>query len=329
MFAVKNSIRALMVAVIPLAAIHAVLFAMQLLGTQSKPAALTLPSPDHLLALYVAQLAIDTMLLFAGHLLLRERAVSGRLAYALMGGTMAASSYAIALHNGLLLSSPASGSVVTAGLLTAFAGMMAGFLYCQFAGLAPARVWPRFSLEGLSTSCTFDGPVRVRTSVAATVLAALIPASLTAILSFAFFSMFLPPALLPAGAAPIFLAAIPAQVFLTTLVVTIVPSGILVVCVHHTARACHRSRGLEYAVLGGLMACLCGGVIAPFTALSSPVPLLLVPAFVYGAIMGALYRRFAGLEPEPLPEPIIVTDVNTLVGADHSSRQGHGVVFTD
>jgi hypothetical protein len=45
--------------------------------------------------------------------------------------------------------------------------------------------------------------------------------------------------------------------------------------------------------------------------------------------MGALYRRFAGLEPEPLPEPVIVTDVDTLVSADHSSRQGHRVVFTD
>jgi hypothetical protein len=99
--------------------------------------------------------------------------------------------------------------------------------------------------------------------------------------------------------------------------------------VHHIARALRRSRGLEYAVLGGLLASLCGGVIAPFTALSSPVTFLLVPAFVYGAIMGALYRRFAGLEPEPLPEPVIVTDVNTLVRADHSSRQGHSVVFPD
>ena len=160
MYAVNNSIRALIVAVMPLGAVHAVSFAMLLLRTQTKPALLALPSPDHVLALYVVQLAIDTTLLFAGHMVLRERAVSGRLAYALMGGAMAVSfSYAAVLRYGLLLSPPSSGSVMTAGLLPTFAGMMAGFLYCQFAGLAPACVWPRFSVEGLNTSCTFDGPL--------------------------------------------------------------------------------------------------------------------------------------------------------------------------
>jgi hypothetical protein len=48
-----------------------------------------------------------------------------------------------------------------------------------------------------------------------------------------------------------------------------------------------------------------------------------------GAIMGAVYRRFAGIEPVPLLEPVIVTDENTLVPADHPSRQGHSVMFVD
>lgn len=140
--------------------------------------------------------------------------------------------------------------------------------------------------------------------------------------------MFLPPRLIPAGAAPIFLAALPAQVFLMTLTVTVVPSAILTVCTHHVARGLHRSGGLEYAALGGLMAAVCSIVIAPFTPFAT-APLLVAPATAYGAIMGALYRRFAGIEPVPLPEPVIVTDANTLVPANHSSRQGHGVMFTD
>jgi hypothetical protein len=328
MYAVKNSVRALMVAMIPLAVVHAVLFAMLLLRTQSAPLLLALPSPDHVLVLYVGQLLIDAALLIAGHVVLRERAISGRFAYAMMGGLMAAASYAIVLRNGLLLSPPDPGSEVSAGLLPAFAGMMAGFLYCQFAGLEPARAWPRFSAEGLVSSVRFDGPVRVRTSVAATAIAAVIPAILTATLSFAFFWTFLPPQLMPEGGASIFLAAIPAQIFLTMLTVSVVPSAILVVCVHHVARAFHRCGGWDYAVIGGLAASLCGILVAPFTPLS-PGLFLLVAGFVYGAIMGALYRRFAGLEPVPLPEPVIVADVNTLVSADHSSRQGHGVVFGD
>jgi hypothetical protein len=327
MYVVKNSTRALITALSPLAAVHAILFAMVLLKTQSTPALLDLPAPDRVLVIYVAQLAIDAALLFTGHLLLRERAISSRLAYALMGGVMAVSSYAIAFRNGLLLSPPDPGSEISAGLLPTFAGMMAGFLYGQFAGLAPAAAWPKFSTEALNASRRFDGPTRVRTSVAAIAIASVIPAALTAVLSFTFAFMFVPPSLVPDDAAPIFLAALPAQIFLTTLTATIVPSAILILSAHHIARAIRRSRGIEYACLASLMSALCSIAVAPFTPVSS-IMFLLVPAMIYGAIMGALYRRFAGLEPMPLPEPVIVTDENTLVHADHSSRQGHGVMFT-
>ena len=328
MYVVKNSARALMTALIPLAAVHAVLFAMLLLRTQTTQALLALPPPDKVLILYVVQLAMDAALLFSGHLLLRERAVSSRVAYALMGGAMAASSYAIALHNGLLLSSPASGTQITAGLLPTFAGMMAGFLYCQFAGLAPADVWPKFSTEALITSCRFDGPVRVRTSIAATAIAAVIPAIMTTLLTLAVFSALLPTDLGSAAGPTIFVAALPAQTFLITLTVTIFPAAIFVVCTHHVARALHRKSGLDYAALGGLQAALCSMAIVPFTPFTSVIFPLGGPVMC-GAIMGALYRRFAGIEPVPLPEPVIVTDENTLVPADHSSRQGHGVMFVD
>ena len=71
------------------------------------------------------------------------------------------------------------------------------------------------------------------------------------------------------------------------------------------------------------MAALCSLVIAPFAAFSS-VTFVLVPAIAYGAIMGA--RCTAALpasnQSHPPPPP-------PLVPVDHSSRQGHGVVFTD
>jgi hypothetical protein len=327
MYAVRNSQRALFVALIPLAAVHAVLLAMALLETQTVPPEASLPAPDKVLMLYVARLALDGTLLWAGHLILRRRAISSRLAYALMGGAMTAFSYAIALRNGLLLSAPRHGSEITAGLLPMLAGMIAGFLYGQFAGLAPAAAWPAASLEGLMTSQTFDGPIRVRTSVAAIVIAATIPAVLTGILSFMLTSLFF--ASWPTTtAAPIFAVALPAQLFLMTLIATIVPSALFVLATHHVARALGRSRGFEYAVLGSLMAGLCCVLFARFTPIAS-VAFLLVPGLVYGAIMGALYRRFAGLEPLPLPEAVLASDENALVAADHPSRLRHGVVFTE
>src|SRR6266566_4382241 len=136
MFEVKNSSRALLVALVPLAAVHAILLAMALLVTQTTPPEASLPAPDKILTFYVARLALDGALLFAGHLVLRQCAIFSRIAYALMGGAVASLSYATAMRNGLLLFPPSDGTEITSGLLPAVAGMIAGFLYGQFAGLA-------------------------------------------------------------------------------------------------------------------------------------------------------------------------------------------------
>jgi hypothetical protein len=57
--------------------------------------------------------------------------------------------------------------------------------------------------------------------------------------------------------------------------------------------------------------------------------LFLAIAVVNGASMGALYRRFAGIEPVPLPEVVIATDPQALVGVDHPSRHQHGVILSN
>jgi hypothetical protein len=287
----------------------------------------SMPAPDNILIHYLGWLAMDGALLFSGHLVLRQRAISSRIAYGVMGGVMAASSYAIALSNGFLLFPPGDGSEVTLGLLPTIAGSLAGFLYGQFAGIEPADDWPKFSYEALVTSQTFDGPVRVRTSIAAIIIASTVPAGLTALLIFGVVALFLP-VLSGDGPGPVLAAAIPAQMFLIVLVATILPSTIFTLCAHHIARALRRNRGHEYAAIGSLMAALCAALFAPLTPMT-PIFLLLAPAVVYGAIMGALYRRFAGIEPVPLPETVIATDEAALVGADHPSRRQHSVILTN
>jgi hypothetical protein len=69
---------------------------------------------------------------------MRQQAISSRIAYALMGGVMAAIGYAIAMRNSVQLSTPEGGTVLSIGLLPTIAGMLSGFLYGQFAGLALA-----------------------------------------------------------------------------------------------------------------------------------------------------------------------------------------------
>jgi hypothetical protein len=50
-------------------------------------------------------------------------------------------------------------------------------------------------------------------------------------------------------------------------------------------------------------------------------------AAIVGALMGAVYRRFAGIEPLPLPEAVLAEDPRTLVPADHPSRRTHTVIM--
>jgi hypothetical protein len=329
MYAVKNSPHALLVALVPLAVVQAILLAMALLATQALPRRLNLPAPDMILILYVARLALDASLLFAGHWALRQAAISSRIAYALMGGVMAATGYGFAIRNGLMLSPPASGSEITSGLLPAVAGMFAGFLYGQFAGLAPVAARPRPVSEGPREPPSFDGPIRVRTSVAAAMIAATVPAALTSVLAFMLLSLFLPDFFSQGGGSgAIFAAAFPGQMFLTVWFATIVPSAIFVLSTHHIARALRRTRGFEYAATGSIVAGLCALLIAPLMSVTS-IFVLLAPGLVYGAIMAGLYRRFAGLEPVPLPEVVIATDATALVGADHPSRRQHSVILTN
>ena len=160
MYVVKNSPRALLVALIPLAVVHAVLTAMALLGAQAAQPT-DLPAPDQVLVFYATRLATDAALLFAGHWMLRQYAISSRFAYGLMGGVMAAAGYAIAIRNNLQMVSPAGGTLLTIGLLPTIAGMIAGFLYGQFAGLAPAARSAKLPDEGPAAPPAFNGPTPV------------------------------------------------------------------------------------------------------------------------------------------------------------------------
>jgi hypothetical protein len=325
MYVVRNSSRALFAALIPLAVVHAVLLTMAVLTTQVVPAQAVLPPPDKLLFLYAGRLALDGVLLFAGHSVLRQFNICGRIAYALIGGVMAATSYLLAVRNGLLLFPPPSGSEITAGLLPTAAGMLAGFLYGQFAGLEAVAAAPRPAATATEAAAVpprvFDGPVRVRSSVGAIAIAVTVPAAISAALAFMVLALFG-----TAGPDSIITAALPAQVFLTVLIATTVPSAILVLAIHHIARALRRSRGGEYAAIGSLVAAGCVVLLMPAFGV---MPLLLATAVVNGAIMGALYRRFAGIEPVPLPDVVIATDTQALVSADHPSRRQHGVILSN
>ncbi|QPF88836.1 hypothetical protein [Bradyrhizobium commune] len=329
MYLVKTSPRALLAALIPLAVVEAVLMAFAVAGGQvTDPAGV--PAPDQILVFYAGRMALNAGLLFAGHIVLRQWAISSRLAYGLMGGIMAAASYAIAIRNHIQLASPGDGTVVTVGLLPTIAGMIGGFLYGQFAGLSQVARGTGAAAtanapDAPAVQPVFDGPVRVRTSVAGIVIAALMPTVLATLLPYTLLPILMN-GFADKSTAHIFASVIPAQTFLVMLVISVVPSTIFMLCVHHVARAMGRNRAWEYAGIAGVAAFACMLLLVLVVPLFA---VLLVPAAFCGAVMGALYRRFAGIEPMPLPEVVIATDPNALVGADHPSRRQHGVILSN
>ena len=70
--------------------------------------------------------------------------------------------------------------------------------------------------------------------------------------------------------------------------------------------------------LMGFGACFAiGFLLPPFWLLAPPT-----------AVSMLIYRRWAGLEPEPLPPDVHVSDERALVGADHPARRYHKVIRT-
>jgi hypothetical protein len=335
---IRNSPRAFLIALLPLALLHAALMANGVAGSSASGG--PLPLPDRAFLVFALRLGIDAVLLWTGHILLRAYGASSRGAYGCMGGIAAAAGYTLALQAEIWLSSPVPGSVITSAILPVIAGMLAGFFYAQFARRAPmpAVAPPLFAPQPAQSAppeirtpppipSTFDGPVQVRTSIAATAIAAAIPTLVVTIPAIAVLSVFLatadgprtgPHALLNAQ------LAMPAQMFFGTLFAMFVPSAIVVGATHALARAFRRTRGYEYALIGAAT----GGTGAlVLVTLVNGVIFLMVLGAATGALMGAVYRRFAGIEPLALPEDVLADDPAALVPEDHPSRKTRAVIF--
>lgn len=320
---IRNSLRAFGVACAVFAAFHGIMSLLQLAEFMTRNGAL--PTPDQALVMYLRRIVIDGALLFAGHWLLRRATIATRLAYGAMGGAAAAAGYAIALKNGLMFVAPPAGSHLTAAILPSLVGIIAGTLYLQFAGreviALPAAQSPRDAAATDAPAPTlFDGPVQVRTSIVAMLIASVIPACIL----FLFSSLFM---IDGAGAKPNWIMSLAAggnasYVSVIALIATLLPAACVVATAHAIARARTTTSSLDYTLAGTAA----GALAAVALTLFLPVTLVLPFGLVSGALMGASYRQFAGLEPLALPEAILATDPATLVGADHPTRRGHAVI---
>ena len=321
---VRSSVRALLLALIAPSILQVALLSMAWWGAEYRTGFI---APDRVFGLFVTQLAMIGGALYLGHLALRQLGTCSRGAYATAGGAAAVFAYVMTLRYGLHLTPPTAGAMVTAAILPTLSGALAGFLYSQFAGLeygagatAPSQNSETAGESDQGFKGRFEGPVRVRTSLGAILLAAALPAVLTGTIAFSIFNFGL------AGVPNSTYLAFPAQIFISTLLMTVIPSGIITLLTHLVARAAGLHRGPAYAGTGAAMGFLVALLVFPFSPFTALV-YLAIPSTAFGALMGALYRGFAGLEPMPLPEAVIVTDPETLVPHDDLARRSHSIVL--
>jgi hypothetical protein len=327
---IRNSARAFIAALIVLVIFHGIMSVLGLgvfLANQIEP-----PSPDRAFQIFATRVAVDGALLAAGHWLLRLFGLATRMVYGLMGGTAAAVGYAFALSQNLNITPPLDGTRLTASILPIVVGMISATLYAQFAGreMLQARRGSAANPDAApapAIPASFDGPVQVRTSMAATTIASMVPAAMVALITVPFVTFVLTQwdtggSQNPAWANQISRMTLPAYFFMLTLFATAIPSAIIVSVTHAVARAFRRTGGMDYAGIGAAV-----GVIASVALLIwVPTPLLSL-VVVAAAIMGAAYRRFAGLEPLPLPEAVLATDPAALVGEHDPARQTRTVIM--
>jgi hypothetical protein len=313
---IRNSVRAALIALGPLAIFHAAMSANRIAGNVSSGA--PAPLADIALGVVALRVMIDAILLGAGHLSLRYFGIGSRGAYGTMGAVAAALGYVVAWAAEVWTSSPVTGAFVTAAILPAMVGMIAGFLYAQLAG-RDAEAVPVADGDAPVPPATYDGPVQVLSSFAAGTIATLVPALIVTALA-------VPLLMIVFFESPSFHAmflAAPAQMFVTALLVTIAPSALVVGATHATARSFRRTRGIDYAAIAAVLNCVPACMLLAMVGAALLFPL----AAITGAVMGATYRRFAGIEPLPLPEDVLATDPRALVPEDHPSRRTHAVVM--
>jgi hypothetical protein len=332
---IRNSIRAFFIAILPLGILEAALFANGLAGDMG--AGKAVPMPDKALGIFAARFGLDAALLVAGHLALRYYGIATRVAYSVMGGAAVALGYTIAHQHGIQLVAPVPGTVVIRAVIPVAIGMIVGFLYAQFAGRdfagpiadVPAQpsAMPEANTGAASEAspplATYDGPVVVRTSIAATAIAAALPAIIATVLLLMVLMFGLSSLSGIDNSITAAQLALPAQVFFITLFFMFVPAVMVVGATHMLARSFRLTQGKHYALIGA--ACNC---VAALLLMMLVHPAFLFPvAAIVGALMGAVYRRFAGIEPLPLPEAVLAEDPRTLVPADHPSRRTHTVIM--
>jgi hypothetical protein len=309
MAVIRYSLPAFLRALLIVAAFHALLLVINFAAGEIRV------TPSQAIMAVFRHVILAGTLLFVGHMLLRSCRVSHWQGYAATGAVLNVITLVVTITPIFMAGPPLAGSLAIHVVAQVLLGATAAAVYARVAGRQTIGVGA--DLQGP------DGPfpVRVRTSKFAFVVMAMVPGGMVWLFT-------LPTSGLLSGDLPktfpgwIIALAGPIYLGFLGLILTALPAATIIGITHVIARAMERMRGMEYATIGAGVAMIGACTLLTY---GDPVVLLFLSATA-GAIMGAGYRRIAGLEPVLLPEAVHVTDPHALVSADHAARRTRMVI---
>ena len=302
------------------------------------------PNLDALMLSCLAGGLVFTVALFLGHLVLNRLRVGQRWAYVALGSLALVGAYASQMPPSDLIAVARKGLLFYFFTLPAITGAVFGFLYAWRAGWEIEREHPDALSAALSAhpdraaeaapalvetaeARYFHGPLRVRTSFMLMFLAALLSAFLGAVVR-ALIGMGVEATYSPDRTnAQVIDHAIEMSLgvgleMFFLILVGVLPIFLCVIAGHFLARGLKRTAAWAYVGIGLLMPLVLA--LFSFGLLVVLGMMILLPT----AVAMVLYRQFAGLEPAPVQEDILVSDERHLVDADHPRRRYGRVLKT-
>ncbi len=290
---------------------------------------------DRMFLLFGLFAAVNLAVVLAGDRLARRQGWWRRSAYCLIGAVAASAAHGVALAPGGYVEAWRNGVILLIVAIPALLGAATAFLMHHSLGYATEGDDPHSlaqlpqnaagaatasAVHDIGTATYYDGPLQVRTSGMAALLAALIGSaiySLTVMFS-------LGDGMLPPGALPPLYRENPA-------LMALVGIGFYTLFFYLFIRKSHgflQSRGKDrmrsYA-LAGLFVPM--GFALMLLALMGPFGIMVVLPWVLPSVVAmASYHRLAGFEPLDLPQDIEVRDPRTMLPADHVRRRVRRVI---
>jgi hypothetical protein len=288
---------------------------------------------DRLLFPLIGFALVNFLVLIAGDRLARKLGRSDRGTYVAIGALASSAAHAVALAPAAYTTAAANGAVSLLIAVPALLGAAMGFLLHRSLGFSIDGDEPEAlaasdgedtdnppAYAATASAEYYSGPLQVRDSAMAAVIAAVIGSALYMFTNAVAESQ---DHFLAGMVSPKAFGSMPTM-FLSGIFVFVLPFYIFVRKAHAFLQARGKSELKSYILAGVVVP---GLFFLAFLALLGPFALLFVLPWILPSMVAiGVYHRLAGMEPLSLPDDIEVRDRRTLVTADHPRRHTRRIV---